>query len=102
MKDPLADPGHVLLPTRVGVETPPPLLSLVEMLIAPQVHHLIEGADLGGEIPDQVAKMLPLYIQTLLDICSQILRRLTGLERVRPLFNKHVPIPLWALRRSND
>ena len=51
----LADEGDVLLPPPLVLrELAPESLALVEVGVAPQVHHLVEGADLGQPVAFQL------------------------------------------------
>src|SRR5215470_531988 len=57
---------HVFLPGGVGAHRCPPVVAVLQAVIAPHQHRLVQVADLGGEQPDEMTEIPALQRQPLL------------------------------------
>ena len=54
---------HVFLPGRVGAQRRPPVVAILQAVIAPHQNRLVQVANLGGEQPDEMAEIPALQRQ---------------------------------------
>ena len=87
--------GKVFLPVRVCVHFFPPRGTIGNVLVAPQMHDLIEFTDIHRHVPaDTITEIFLLQWETLLFVESQELRQFAGNQRIGAVIDNHGNAPV--------